>query len=158
MAVQARASAVAAGLVGGAGVGAGAEGGMGREVLRRVMGGQLRPPTAPGGLGGGGSGTLGPLGAGSRPIPTSRTSILPNTASTFTSNSDPTSPSAPTTGSTTLSGVSASAGGARARMGEWVQEMTGPTSRAPTEEEIGVLRSMFPNLSREVIVRALERR
>jgi len=52
-------------------------------------------------------------------------------------------------------------GGARARMGEWVSEMTGSTGsagRAPTEEEIGVLRSMFPNLSREVVVRALQRR
>ncbi|OCF39893.1 hypothetical protein I317_06330 [Kwoniella heveanensis CBS 569] len=49
-------------------------------------------------------------------------------------------------------------GSASAAMGEWVSEMTGRGgARAPTEEEIGALSSMFPNLGRETIVRALQR-
>lgn len=58
---------------------------------------------------------------------------------------------------------SGAAGGARAAVGEWVSEMTGGTGaggtgRAPTAEEIAVLEGMFPNLSREAVVRALQRR
>lgn len=50
-------------------------------------------------------------------------------------------------------------GGARAAVGEWVDEMTGRgAARAPTEQEITALSNMFPNLSRETIVRALQRR
>ncbi|WVQ98597.1 hypothetical protein IAU59_005727 [Kwoniella sp. CBS 9459] len=49
-------------------------------------------------------------------------------------------------------------GSATAAMGEWVSEMTGRGgARAPTEEEIGALSSMFPNLGRDTIVRALQR-
>ena len=51
------------------------------------------------------------------------------------------------------------AAGARAAMGEWVNEMRGRgNARAPTEEEIATLTSMFPNLSREVVVNALQRK
>ncbi|KAL1411231.1 hypothetical protein Q8F55_002182 [Vanrija albida] len=53
---------------------------------------------------------------------------------------------------------SATPTGARAAMGEWVNEMTGRgTARAPTEQEIAALSNMFPNLSREAVVRALQR-
>ncbi|WVF72334.1 hypothetical protein IAT40_007147 [Kwoniella sp. CBS 6097] len=49
-------------------------------------------------------------------------------------------------------------GSATAAMGEWVSEITGRGgARAPTEEEIGALSSMFPNLARDTIVRALQR-
>ncbi|ORX39734.1 hypothetical protein BD324DRAFT_614782 [Kockovaella imperatae] len=56
------------------------------------------------------------------------------------------------------SGNGPGAGSARGAVGEWVSDLTGRGSaRAPTEEEIGALSNMFPNLSREVIVRALQR-
>lgn len=49
-------------------------------------------------------------------------------------------------------------GSTRAAMGEWVSGMTGRSgARAPTEDEIGTLSAMFPNLGREIIVRALQR-
>ncbi|KIR24945.1 hypothetical protein I309_06229 [Cryptococcus deuterogattii LA55] len=49
-------------------------------------------------------------------------------------------------------------GSTRAAMGEWVSGMTGRSgARAPTEDEIRTLSAMFPNLSRETIVRALQR-
>ncbi|KAK8869937.1 hypothetical protein IAR55_000505 [Kwoniella newhampshirensis] len=49
-------------------------------------------------------------------------------------------------------------GSATAAMGEWVSEMTGRSgTRAPTEEEISALSNMFPNLGRDLIVRALQR-
>lgn len=78
-----------------------------------------------------------------------------------------------------VSGIAAGAGQARAAVGEWVSEMTGsPGARAPTDEEIATwvrthlqktkgpslkltshrLSSMFPNISREAIVRALQRK
>ncbi|WWC61273.1 uncharacterized protein I303_103854 [Kwoniella dejecticola CBS 10117] len=47
-------------------------------------------------------------------------------------------------------------GSATAAMGEWVNEMTGRLTRVASEEEISTLSNMFPNLSREVIVRALQ--
>ncbi|KAK1924713.1 hypothetical protein DB88DRAFT_509787 [Papiliotrema laurentii] len=49
---------------------------------------------------------------------------------------------------------------ARAAMGEWVSEMAGRAAggaRAPSEEEIATLTSMFPNLSRDVVINALQR-
>lgn len=49
------------------------------------------------------------------------------------------------------------ASAARAAMGEFVSEMAGRGTRAPTEDEIGTLTSMFPNLSREVVVNTLQR-
>lgn len=50
-------------------------------------------------------------------------------------------------------------GSTRAAMGEWVSGMTGRSgARAPTEDEIGTLSAMFPNLGRETIVRALQRK
>ncbi|WVN85205.1 uncharacterized protein L203_100350 [Cryptococcus depauperatus CBS 7841] len=49
-------------------------------------------------------------------------------------------------------------GSTTAAMEEWMSEMTGRSgARAPTEEEIGALRSMFPNINRADIVRALQR-
>ncbi|WWD01561.1 hypothetical protein V866_008506 [Kwoniella sp. B9012] len=56
-------------------------------------------------------------------------------------------------GGTQRSGVP---GSATAAMGEWVNEITGRGTRVASEEEISTLSSMFPNLSREVIVRALQ--
>ena len=51
------------------------------------------------------------------------------------------------------------AAGARAAMGEWVNEMRGRgNARAPSEEEIAALTGMFPNLSRDVVVAALQRK
>ncbi|EJT46295.1 hypothetical protein A1Q2_01582 [Trichosporon asahii var. asahii CBS 8904] len=47
---------------------------------------------------------------------------------------------------------------ARGAMGEWVDEMTGRSTRAPTEQEIAALSNMFPNLSRPAIIDALQRR
>ncbi|WWC85345.1 uncharacterized protein L201_000208 [Kwoniella dendrophila CBS 6074] len=48
-------------------------------------------------------------------------------------------------------------GSATAAMGEWMNEMTGRGgTRVASEEEISTLSNMFPNLSREVIVRALQ--
>ena len=44
-------------------------------------------------------------------------------------------------------------------MGEWVNEMRGRgNARAPSEEEIAALTGMFPNLSRDVVVAALQRK
>lgn len=49
-------------------------------------------------------------------------------------------------------------GSARAAVGEWVNDLTGRgAARAPTEQEISALSNMFPNLSRETVVRALQR-
>ncbi|BEI86564.1 hypothetical protein CcaverHIS002_0608510 [Cutaneotrichosporon cavernicola] len=45
--------------------------------------------------------------------------------------------------------------GARAAVGEWVTGQGG--ARAPTEAEITAISSMFPNLSRDAIVQALQR-
>ncbi|WRT66988.1 uncharacterized protein IL334_003954 [Kwoniella shivajii] len=45
---------------------------------------------------------------------------------------------------------------ATAAMGEWVNDMTGRSTRVATEDEIATLSNMFPNLGREVIVRALQ--
>nr|XP_019042865.1 hypothetical protein I302_08574 [Kwoniella bestiolae CBS 10118]OCF21795.1 hypothetical protein I302_08574 [Kwoniella bestiolae CBS 10118] len=47
-------------------------------------------------------------------------------------------------------------GTATAAMGEWVNEITGRGTRVASEQEISTLSNMFPNLSREVIVRALQ--
>ncbi|KAK4687738.1 hypothetical protein P7C73_g2394, partial [Tremellales sp. Uapishka_1] len=60
---------------------------------------------------------------------------------------------------TTSPVVAASTEGARA-VGAWVNTMTGGGNgaRAPTEEEISALTNMFPNLSREAVVGALQRR
>ncbi|KAL7422189.1 hypothetical protein Q5752_002835 [Cryptotrichosporon argae] len=47
---------------------------------------------------------------------------------------------------------------AGAAVGEWVDDLTGSgAARAPTEEEIVALTNMFPNMSREAVVRALQR-
>nr|XP_019013389.1 uncharacterized protein I206_01455 [Kwoniella pini CBS 10737]OCF52170.1 hypothetical protein I206_01455 [Kwoniella pini CBS 10737] len=47
-------------------------------------------------------------------------------------------------------------GSTTAAMGEWVNDMTGRGTRVASEEEISTLSNMFPNLSRNVIVRALQ--
>ncbi|GMK57803.1 hypothetical protein CspeluHIS016_0406370 [Cutaneotrichosporon spelunceum] len=58
---------------------------------------------------------------------------------------------APETGTTQTPGGR----GARAAVGEWVTGRGG--ARAPTEAEITAISSMFPNLSRDAIVQALQR-
>ncbi|KAI9638582.1 uncharacterized protein MKK02DRAFT_23518 [Dioszegia hungarica] len=57
-----------------------------------------------------------------------------------------------------VEGVRAGTQVARAAVGEWVSELAGGSeARAPTEPEIAALSSMFPNMSRDRIVRALQR-
>ncbi|KAH8118396.1 hypothetical protein DFH11DRAFT_1502788 [Phellopilus nigrolimitatus] len=78
-----------------------------------------------------------------------------------------TAPTAPThpAGSTQLSGAASAAGlPGPSVMREWVDELTGRTERAasglrvPSEAEISQLTSMFPDLRREDLVGALQRR
>lgn len=93
-------------------------------------------------------------GARAAPPPSTR---RPVGVATATATATATAAPRPRAASTTESGGTAA--GARAAMGEWVNEMRGRgNARAPSEEEIATLTAMFPNLSREVVVSALQRK